>query len=40
MMRNLVYLLFSYVFHNVYFQNFGELKLRFMLIRQQVLRIV
>ena len=35
-MRNLIYVLVSKVFHNVHFRHFGELKMRFLNIRQQV----
>ena len=32
--ESLIYVLFSWVFHNVHFQHFGELEMRFLLIRQ------
>jgi len=36
MLRKLIYVLVSKVFHNDHFWRFGELKMRFPLIRQQV----
>jgi len=35
--ESLIYVLVYWVFHNVHFRHFGELKLRFLLIRQRVL---
>jgi len=35
--ETLIYVLISWVFHNVHFRHFGELKIRFLLIRQRVL---
>jgi len=35
--ESLIYLLVSGVFRNVHFRHFGELKMRFLLIRQRVL---
>jgi len=35
--ESLIYVLVSGVFHNVHFRHFGELKMRFLLIRQRVL---
>jgi len=35
--ESLIYVLVSWVFHNVHFRHFGELKMRFLLIRQRVL---
>jgi len=35
--ESLNYVLVSWVFHNVHFQHFGELKMRLLLIRQRVL---
>jgi len=34
---SLIYVLVSRVFYNVHFRHFGELKMRFLLIRQRVL---
>jgi len=33
--ESLIYLLLSWVFHNVHFRHFGDLKMRFLLIRQR-----
>ena len=35
--ESLIYVLVSGVFHNVHFRHFGELKMRFLLIRQRVI---
>jgi len=35
--ESLVYVLVSWVFHNVHFRHFGGLKMRFLIIRQRVL---
>jgi len=35
--ENLIYVLISWVFHNVHFLHFGQLKMRFLLIRQRAL---
>jgi len=35
--ESLIYVLDSGVFHNVHFRHFGELKMRFLLIRQRFL---
>jgi len=35
--ESLIYVLVSWVFHNVHFRNFTELKMLFQLIRQRVL---
>jgi len=35
--ESLIYGLVSWVSHNVHFRHFGELKMRFLLIRQRVL---
>jgi len=35
--ENLIYVLVSWVFNNVHFRKFGDLKMRFLLIRQRVL---
>jgi len=35
--ESLIYVLVSWVFHNVYFRHFGDLKMRFLLIRQRVI---
>jgi len=35
--ESIIYVLVSGVFHNVHFRHFGELKLRFLVIRQRVL---
>jgi len=35
--ESLIYVLVSWVFINVHFGHFGELKMRFLLIRQRVL---
>jgi len=32
-----IYVLVSWVFHNVHFWHFGDLKMRFLLIRQRIL---
>ena len=37
--ESLIYVLVSWVLHNVHFRHFGNLKLRFLLIRQRVLLI-
>jgi len=37
--ENLIYVIIPWVFHNVHFRHFGELKMRFLLIRQRVLLI-
>jgi len=37
--ETLIYVLISWVFNNVHFRHFGELKMGFLLIRQQVLLI-
>jgi len=34
--ESVIYILVSWVLHNVYFRHFGELKMRFMLFRQRV----
>jgi len=34
---SLIYLLVSWVFHNVHFRHFGVLKMRFLIIRRRVL---
>jgi len=34
--ESLIYALFSWVFHNVHFRHFGDLKMRFLLMRQRV----
>jgi len=34
---SLIYVLISRVFHNVHFREFGDLKMRFLLIRQGIL---
>jgi len=34
--ESFIYVLVSWVFHNVHFRHFGELKMRFLLIRQWV----
>jgi len=34
---SLIYVLVCWVFHNVHFRHFGDLKMRFLLIRQQAL---
>jgi len=34
---SLIYVLLSWVFHNVHFRHFGGLKIRFLIIRQRVL---
>jgi len=36
---SLIYVLVSLVFNNVHFRHFGDLKMRFLLIRQQVFLI-
>jgi len=33
--ESLIYVLLSRVFHNVHFRHFGDLKMRFLLIRQR-----
>jgi len=33
--ESLIYVLVSWVFHNVHFRNFGDLKVRFLLILQR-----
>jgi len=35
--ESVIYVLVPWVIHNVHFQHFGELKMRFLLIRQRVL---
>jgi len=35
--ESLVYVLVYWVFHNVHFRHFGDLKMRFLLIRQRIL---
>jgi len=35
--ESLIYVLVSWVYHNVYYQQLGDLKMRFLLIRQRVL---
>jgi len=35
--ESLIYVLHSWVYHNVHFQHFGGLKMRFLIIRQRVL---
>jgi len=35
--ESVIYILVSWVLHNVHFRHFGELKMRFMIIRQRVL---
>jgi len=35
--ETVIYVLVSWVLHNLHFRHFGELKMRFMLIRQRVL---
>jgi len=35
--ESLIYVLVSWVFHNFHFHNFGDLKMRFLLIFQRVL---
>jgi len=35
--ESLIYGLVPWVFHNVHFRHFGELKMRFLFIRQRVL---
>jgi len=35
--ESLVYILVSWVFHNVHFRYFGEVKMRYLLIRQRVI---
>jgi len=34
--ESLIYVIVSWVFHNVHFRHFGELKMWFLLIRQRV----
>jgi len=34
--ESIFYVLVSWVFHNVHFQHLGELKMRFLIIRQRV----
>jgi len=36
-LESLIYLLVSWLFHNVHFRHFGHLKMRFLLNRQGVL---
>jgi len=35
--ETLIYVLISYMFHNVHFRHLEELKMRFLIIRQRVL---
>jgi len=35
--ETLIYVLIPWVFHNVHFRHYGQLKMRFLLIRQRVL---
>jgi hypothetical protein len=35
--ESLIYVTISLVFHNVHFRHFGDLKMRFLFIRQRVL---